>query len=142
MDLYFEEQYFLEDIVVEPQYLNSNLKEHLRLYLNKKYPKIYLNKGYIFNIEICKFLDNRINLSSQIVIPVEFRADIYIPKVNHIFQGTFKKGSTNKYQWVEVGPLIIFLKKVEVNLEDGVSVTVQITDMKPDKSICVGKILC
>jgi DNA-directed RNA polymerase subunit E'/Rpb7 len=141
MEPYFKETFFTESMVILPKHLNSNLYDHLRSQLANKYSKTYLNKGYIFNIQVTKILDNKITQSSQIVVDVEFRADIYVPKIGHTFQGELKKGLANKFQWVEIGPLTIFLNKVETHPINNIFVTIQITSIKFDNTICFGKLI-
>jgi DNA-directed RNA polymerase subunit E'/Rpb7 len=140
MEPYFTEHFLIEEVVLLPKYLDSNLFEHLRSILNNKYPKTYLNKGYIFNINVETILDNKISLSGQIIIKVKFRADLYIPKVDHVFQGEIKKSSVNKYHWVEIGPLTIYLNNIKAREENELA-TIQITNIKSDNTLCFGKIL-
>jgi DNA-directed RNA polymerase subunit E'/Rpb7 len=141
MEPYFKENFFTESMVISPKYLNFHLCDHLGSQLANKYSKTYLNKGYIFNIKVTKILDNKITLSGQIVVNVEFRADIYVPKIGHTFQGELKKGLANKFQWVEIGPLTIFLNKVGTQAIDDIFVTIQITSIKSDNTICFGKLI-
>lgn len=142
MEAYFEENIYTETMVVLPKYLDNNLFENLRLVLNNKYPKTYLNKGYIFNIKVLQILNNNITLSGQIVLTVEFRADIYLPKIGHIFQGQLQRGSTNKHQWIEIGPLIIFINsKDQSNHEENKIYKIKITNIKSDNTLCFGKIM-
>ena len=142
MEAYFEKNIFIETMVVLPKYLNSNLFTNLKTLLTTKYPKTYLNKGYIFNIKIRQILDNKITLSGQIVVTVEFEADLYTPKIGHIFQGEVKSSSANKFKWVEIKPLTIFLdsESSKVSLENEI-VKVQITNIKADNTFCFGKII-
>lgn len=142
MEAYFEENIYTETMVVLPKYLDNNLFENLRRLLLYKYPKTYLNKGYIFNIKVLQILDNTITLSGQIVLKVEFRADIYLPKINHVFQGQIQRGSANKHQWVEIGPLIIFINsKDQSHDEENKIYTIKITNIKSDNTLCFGKII-
>lgn len=143
MEAYFEENIFNETMVILPKLLDCNLFENLKMLLTCKYPKTYLNKGYIFNIKVLKILDNKITLSGQIVLVVEFRADIYVPKINHVFQGEVKKGSANKHRWVEIGPLTIFLdpNDTDKNAIEGKISTVKITNIKSDNTLCFGKLM-
>lgn len=144
MELYFEEKFFIHELVLLPKYLNSNLFETLRSILINKYPKTYLDKGYCFNIKVVRILDNKITLSGQIVLKIEFRADIYVPKIGHTFQSELKKGAVNKYQWVEIGPLTIFINDTDnlgpIESKDGL-IKVQITNIKSDNTLCFGKII-
>lgn len=140
MEHYFEEYFFVETMVVSPKYLDSKLHENLRLLLTQKYPKTYQNKGYIFNIKVDSILDNRITLSGQLVLKIKFKSDLYVPKVGHNFQGIIKKSMVNKHQWVEVPPLTIFLNTRADYGEDRL-VTVQITNIKSDNTLCFGKII-
>lgn len=142
MEPYFKEKIFRKTIVVLPSQLTTNLLENVRTLLTQKYLKTYLDEGYIFNIKILQIIDNRISLSGQIMVTVEFKADFYIPEVGHIFYGKIKSSLAKKIFWVEIGPLIIFLDSSEemVNLTKDF-VTVQIIDIKSDKTLCFGKIL-
>jgi len=139
MEPYLEEHYLTETMVVLPKFLDSYLFEHLRTILNEKYPKTYLNRGYIFNIRIVSILSNRITLAGQIILKVAFKANLYVPKVGHVFQGEIQRGSANKFQWIEVGPLTIFL--ADKNIENRGYVTVQITNIKADNTLCFGQII-
>lgn len=141
MEPYFEEYFFVETMVVLPKYLTQDLHENLRLLLTQKYPTTYQNKGYIFNIKVDTILDNNITLSGQIILKIKFKSDIYVPKAGHIFQGTVKKSMVNKHQRVEITPLVIFLNNVKVEYNEGQLVTVQITNVKVDNTLCFGKIL-
>lgn len=141
MEPYFKKNIFVESMVVLPEHLDSNLYTKLEQLLTKKYPQIYFDKGYIFNIKIIKILDNKITLTGQIVLKVEFEADIYTPQVGHIFEGKVKHASSNKFRWIEIEPLKIFLEsKNKVELEDKV-VNVQITNIKSDNTFCFGKLI-
>ncbi|CCV02361.1 DNA-directed RNA polymerase II subunit E [Invertebrate iridescent virus 30] len=139
MEPYFKEKYFIEEIVLLPKYLNLNLTDTIKNILKEKYPKTYLNHGYIFNIRNIEILDNKITLSDQIVIKVKFKVDIYVPEINHIFQGELKKGSINKFKWVEIGPLTIFIN--DTTKIDKTLVKVQIINIKSDNTLCFGKII-
>jgi len=141
MESYFEEKFFTSELVVLPKYLNSNLFETLRSILINKYPKTYLDKGYCFNIKVVRILDNKITLSGQIVLKIEFRADIYVPKIGHTFQSELKKGAVNKYHWVEIGPLTIFINDSTSFCSKGGLIKVQITNIKSDNTLCFGKII-
>jgi DNA-directed RNA polymerase subunit E'/Rpb7 len=141
MEPYFKKYFLIEEVVLPPKHLDSNLFENLRIILTNKYPKTYLNKGYIFNIKIISILDNKITLSSQIILKVKFQADLYVPKVDHIFQGEIKKSAVVKYHWVEIGPLKIYLNNIKSRGQENGPVTVQITDIKSDNTLCSGKIL-
>ncbi|CCV02008.1 DNA-directed RNA polymerase II subunit E [Invertebrate iridescent virus 22] len=139
MEPYFKEKYFIEEIVLLPKYLNLNLTDTIKNILKEKYPKTYLNHGYIFNIRNIEILDNKITLSDQIIIKVKFKADVYVPEINHIFQGELKKGSVNKFKWVEIGPLTIFIN--DATKTDKTLVKVQIINIKSDNTLCFGKII-
>lgn len=139
MEPYFKEKDFIEEIVLLPKYLDSNLSDTIKNILKKKYPKTYLNYGYIFNIRNIEVVDNKITLSDQIVIKVKFKADVYVPEINHIFQGELKKGSVNKFKWVEIGPLTIFIN--DTAKTEKVLVKVQIINIKSDNTLCFGKII-
>ncbi len=141
MEPYFEEHFLTETMVILPKFLDTNLFEHLRIMLTAKYPKTYLNKGYIFNIKIISVLDNKITLSGQIILKIKFRADLYVPKIGHIFEGEIKKGLANKFQWIEIGPLTIFLNDKTDDLVENVVKMVQITNIKVDNTLCFGKII-
>lgn len=142
MEPYFKEYIFIENMVAPPKILNTNLFENLRLILSEKYPKTYLDKGYIFNLKILKILDNIITLCGQIILTVKVRADLYTPKINHVFEGEIKSSSVNKYQWIEIGPLIIYLdsKTVKESLINK-TVKVKIISIKTDNTLCFGKII-
>ncbi|ADO00452.1 hypothetical protein WIV_gp108 [Wiseana iridescent virus] len=140
MEPYFEEKFFTTELVLLPKYLNSNLSETLRSILINKYPKTYLDKGYCFNIKVVRILDNKITLSGQIVLKIEFKADIYVPKIGHVFQSELKKGVVNKYHWVEIGPLTIFINDISPSKSYGL-IKVQITNIKSDNTLCFGKII-
>jgi DNA-directed RNA polymerase subunit E'/Rpb7 len=142
MEPYFKKHKFIETMVVLPIYLDHNLFENLRQILVYKYPKTYLNKGYIFNIKVLQILENSITLSGQIVLTVEFEADIYLPQINHIFQGQIQTGSANKHQWVEIGPLTIFINsKGQSNYENNSICAIKITNIKSDNTLCFGQII-
>lgn len=140
MEPYFKEYIFDEEVVVLPKYLNGDLMENLRLLLTNKYPKTFKNKGYISNIKVLSILDNIIKLSGQIIFKISIRSDLYIPEVNHTFTGQLKKGSDNKYQWVEIGPLIIYLIN-KIDLDAGSTITVKIVNIKSDNTLCFGKMI-
>jgi len=152
MDPYFKKYFFIEEIVINPAFLDANLFSKLKETLALKYPKTYQNKGYIFNIEIAQILDNRITLTGQIILKVNFCVDLYIPKVGHVFQSTVKRSTVNKYAWIEVWSnafekregmnMTIFLyTNSEDIFEDGQPVTVEIINVKPDNTLCFGKII-
>lgn len=141
MEPYFKKNIFTESMVVSPEYLNSNLFSNLKLLLTKKYPKTYLNKGYIYNIKILKISDNKITLSGQIVLMVEFEANIYTPQIGHIFQGKVKQSPMDfkKFKWVEIDDsLKIF---VDSKTADDKILNIQITNVKSDNTFCFGKII-
>ena len=96
---------FIENIVIHPKYLNKNLNEHLKLLLIKKYPLNYKNKGYIFNIKVDLILDNKITMSNQIILQVQFTCDLYTPKIGHIFHNIIQKSF--KYRWINVNSCLI-----------------------------------
>jgi len=139
MEPYFEEHIFTEELVVLPSYLNSNLLENLTLLLTQKYPRFYQKKGFIFNIKIIEILDNKITLSGQIILKLKFKATLYIPKLNDTFQSYIKKSNFNKHQWVEIGPLTIFLVTNEI-YEENQLVKVKITNIKSDNTLCFGQV--
>lgn len=140
MEPYFKEYIFDEEMVVLPKYLNENLMENLRLLLTNKYSKTFKNKGYITNIEVISILDNIITLSGQIIFKIRIRSDLYVPEVNHTFTGQLKRGSDNKFQWVEIGPLIIYLIN-KIDLDVGSTITVKIVNIKSDNTLCFGKVI-
>lgn len=140
MEPYFVEYFFIEEVVVLPVYLDHNLFENLRSILTQKYNNLYINKGYIFNINIVSILDNYITLSNQIIFKIKFKVDLYTPQVNHVFQGRVKKSSLNNRQWVEIGPLTIFLKTNKI-YEENQPVTVKIVSVKSDYTLCFGHVL-
>lgn len=137
MRKYLKKQFFTEELVIPPIYLNSTLYDNLKLLLNMKYPTIYKNKGYIFNITIDSILDNKITLSGQIIFKVMFNVDMYIPKIGHVFTGEIKSNSINKYQWIDIGPLLIYLKIKTTET----FATVEITSVKSDYTLCFGKVI-
>ena len=153
MDPYLKQQLFVETLVVHPRLLNHDLFQVLKRMIIEKYPQTYKNIGYIFNVTITNILDNRLNNSGQVVFDVQFRADVYIPTINHVFQGILKKSAISKYKWVDIGPLKIFVQgfaddsegcdndndNERLTPED--KVTVQITNVKVDNTICFGVIL-
>lgn len=141
MEPYFKERYFIEDIVLLPKYLNLKLCDTIKNILKNKYPKTYLTYGYIFNIRNIEILDNKITLSDQIIIKVKFKADIYVPEINHIFEGELKQGSVNKFKWVEIGPLTIFINDTTTLKAENSIVKVQIINIKSDNTLCFGKII-
>ena len=157
MDPYLKQQLFVETLVVHPRLLNHDLFQVLKRMIIEKYPQTYKNIGYIFNVTITNILDNRLNNSGQVVFDVQFRADVYIPKINHVFQAILKKSAISKYKWVDIGPLKIF---VQGFADDSVTrcpsgnerltpegsginklVTIQITNVKVDNTICFGTLI-
>ncbi len=130
---------FIENIVIHPKYLNKNLNEHLKLLLIKKYPLNYKNKGYIFNIKVDLILDNKITMSNQIILQVQFTCDLYTPKIGHIFHNIIQKSF--KYRWINVNSCLIYIEKNDVVYDESKPVTVEITKVKSDNTICFGKIL-
>jgi hypothetical protein len=76
-------------------------------------------------------------MNNQIILKVKFKADLYVPKINHVFQATIKKGNVNKYQWVEIGPLTIYLNTDKIYNENDL-VAVKITKIKSDNTLCFG----
>ncbi len=135
MRLYLKEYFFIETLVIHPQHLNSNLYENLRLMINNMYPETYQNKGYIFNVQVDSILNNRISLYGQIILQIKFKSYIYIPEIGHVFRGKVHK--SQKYQWIKVGPLFIYLSDCAAEQE----VTVQITSIKSDNTTCYGKVV-
>lgn len=136
---YLEQQLFVETLVVHPRLLNRDLFQVLKRMIIEKYPQTYKNIGYIFNVTITKISDNRLNNSGQVVFDVQFRADVYIPTINHVFRGILQKSAISKYKWVDIGPLKIFVQGFADDSDN--EVTVQITDVKVDNTICFGVIL-
>ena len=160
MDPYLKQQLFVETLVVHPRLLNHDLFQVLKRMIIEKYPQTYKNIGYIFNVTITHILDNRLNNSGQVVFDVQFRADVYIPTINHVFQGILKKSAISKYKWVDIGPLKIFVQgftddSVTRSTPEGCDnerltpegsginklVTVQITNVKVDNTICFGTLI-
>ena len=127
-------------MVIEPKYLGVDLFENLRLMLNQMYPKTFKNEGYIFNIKVDSIIDNKITSNGQIILYIKCSADLYVPQPGHTFQGILKKNVNNKFQWVEVPPLTIFLNE-SVEEGDNQVVSVRITDVKSDNTICRGVIV-
>ena len=152
MDPYLQQQLFVETLVVHPRLLNRDLFQVLKRMIIEKYPQTYKNIGYIFNVTITNILDNRLNNSGQVVFDVQFRADVYIPTINHVFQAILQKSAISKYKWVDIGPLKIFVQgfaddSVTRSTPEGCDnvtpedkVTVQITNVKVDNTICFGVI--
>jgi DNA-directed RNA polymerase subunit E'/Rpb7 len=138
MEQYLKKKVFIEDIVIHPKYLDKNLNEHLKSILTKKYSTNYKNKGFIFNIEIKSILDNKITMSNQIILNVQFICDLYTPEIGHIFHNTIKKSL--KYQWVKINSFIIHLQS-DVIYDENEPVTVEIINIKSDNTLCFGRIL-
>jgi hypothetical protein len=63
-----------------------------------------------------------------------------VPQINHVFQSKVKKSILNKHQWVEIGPLTIFLSTTET-YEENQSITVKIINVKSDYTLCFGQVL-
>lgn len=161
MDPYLKQQLFVETLVVHPRLLNHDLFQVLKRMIVEKYPQTYKNIGYIFNVTITNILDNRLNNSGHVVFDVQFQADVYIPKINHVFQAILKKSAISKYKWVDIGPLKIFVQgfaddsvtrcpKGNERLtpeESGINklvnklVTIRITNVKVDNTICFGTLI-
>lgn len=139
MEQYLERKSFVENIVLHPKFLDKNLYKHLELILTKKYFINYNNKGFIFNIKIDTILDNQISMSNQIVLKVQFSCDHYIPQVGHIFKGIVKK-NLNKYQWININSLIIYLQD-NVSYDENTLINVEITKVKNDNTLCFGKVV-
>jgi len=152
MEPYFEKYFFIEDMVVTPSLLGTRLFSNLESQLALKYPKTYQNKGYIFNIKVDKIIDNRITLCGQIVLKVKFCIDLYVPKVGHVFQSKLRRSISTKHSWIEVWSdsiiptdsegkkmcMTIFLD-IEEKYRDGDFISVKITNVKPDHTLCFGK---
>ena len=138
MEQYLKKKVFVENIALHPNYLDKNLNENLKIILTKKYPINYKNKGYIFNIKIKSVLDNKITMSNQIILKVQFTCDMYTPEVGHIFYSTVKKSL--KYQWISINSFIIYLQSDTI-YEENEPVTVEITNVKSDNTLCFGKVL-
>lgn len=137
MEPYLKEYFFIETMVIHPKYLNSNLRENLRQMINSLYPETYQNAGYIFDIRVDSVLNNRISLYGQIIFDVRFKSNIYTPAIGHVFQG--KVHRSKKYQWIKIGPLLVYLTDTD-NIERD-EITVQITSIKSDNTTCYGKVL-
>ena len=141
MDPYLKQQLFVETLVVHPSLLNHDLFQVLKRMIVEKYPQTYKNIGYIFNVTIANILDNRLNNSGQVVFDVQFRADVYIPTINHVFQAILKKSAISKYKWVDIGPLKIFVQGFADDSVINKLVTIQITNVKVDNTICFGTLM-
>lgn len=141
MDPYLKQQLFVETLVVHPSLLNHDLFQVLKRMIIEKYPQTYKNIGYIFNVTITNILDNRLNNSGQVVFDVQFRADVYIPTINHVFQAILKKSAISKYKWVDIGPLKIFVQGFADDSVINKLVTIQITNVKVDNTICFGTLI-
>jgi DNA-directed RNA polymerase subunit E'/Rpb7 len=139
MEPYLKDFLFIESMVIHPKYLNSSLCGNLRLMINNKYPETYQNKGYIFNICVDSVLNNRISLYGQIIFEVKFASNLYIPTIGHVFKGKVHK--SQKYQWIKIGPLLIYLMDTVEHKNEEDEVTVQITSVKSDNTTCYGKVL-
>jgi DNA-directed RNA polymerase subunit E'/Rpb7 len=137
MEPYLKDFVFIESMVIHPKYLNSSLYENLKLMINSKYPETYQNKGYIFNISVDSVISNKISLYGQIIFEVKFTSNLYIPTIGHVFKGKVHK--SQKYQWVKIGPLIIYLIDTAEHKND--EVTVEITSVKSDNTTCYGKVI-
>lgn len=141
MDPYLKQQLFVETLVVHPSLLNHDLFQVLKRMIVEKYPQTYKNIGYIFNVIITNILDNRLNNSGQVVFDIEFQADVYIPTINHVFQAILKKSAISKYKWVDIGPLKIFVQGFVDDSVINKLVTIQITNIKVDNTICFGTLI-
>ena len=139
MEQYLKKKVFVENIVLHPKYLDENLNENLKIILTKKYPTNYKNKGYIFNIKIKSILDNKITLSNQIILQVQFECDMYTPEVGHIFHSTIKKSL--KYQWININSSFIIYLQSNVIYNENEPLTVEITNVKSDNTLCFGRVL-
>lgn len=149
MEPYFEKYFFIEEMVVAPSLLGKQLFANLESQLALKYPKTYQDKGYIFNIKVDKILDNRITLCGQIILKVKFGIDLYVPKVGHVFQSKVMYSNATKHSWIEVWSgsnipkeeknyMTIFLD-LENDCKEGDIISVKITNVKPDYTLCFGK---
>jgi DNA-directed RNA polymerase subunit E'/Rpb7 len=138
MEHYQYTDYYTEDVVVTPCMLNYDLRDRVQELLEEKYPKTYKQKGYIFSISNVTILDNKITMSNQIVLKTSFDALMYTPKAGDEFECILKK--SNKHMWVEVGPMMIFLKGATARDEYS-TVVVRITDIKSDNTLCFGTIV-
>lgn len=141
MEPYFQERCFVEELVLLPKYLDVGLINTIKILLMNKYPKTYHNYGFIFNIRNIEVLDNKITLSDQIILKVKFKVDLYVPQNNHVFYGELKQGLINKYQWVEIGPLTIFIVSSPQDVPPDKLVKVRITNIKSDNTVCFGEII-
>jgi len=161
MEPYLEKFYFIESMVVLPKYLHSGLREHLRSMINQKYSNDvnmphdstlypsehflnkglkYQNKGYVYNIQIDSILNDKINPSGQVILEVRFKADLYQPKVGHIFESEINYG--RNHRWIQVGPLFIYLvDDAQKHQTTQLKVTVRIVSIKSDNSLCCGRIV-
>ena len=141
---FFNRKFLEEEMVIQPRHLTPNLFENLRLLLTSKYLKFYKNVGYIFNIQIEDIPDNKITLSGQICLVVKFTADLYIPKVDHIFRlfvTDIKTSVACKNYWVEIESFIIYLRPEDISVvKDAVEIDVKITSVKSDKTLCFGSL--
>lgn len=138
MEQYLKKKIFTENIVIHPKYLDKNLNENLKLILTKKYPIMYKNKGFIFNLEIDSILDNKITMSNQIILSVQFTCDLYTPEIGHIFHGIIEKNL--KYQWIKINSFIIYLQS-DIIYDENCPVIVKIINIKSDYTLCFGKVL-
>lgn len=143
MEPYLKDFFFVETMVIPPSYLNSNLRENLRLMISEKYPeKTYQDKGYIFDIRVDSILSNKISLYGQIIFEVRFKSSIYTPEIGHVFRGMMRR--SQKYQWIEIGPLFVYLADRSHDVATayvGNEVRVQITSIKANNTMCYGKVI-
>ena len=132
-------KFFEEEIVFNPKFLDENLFSTLKTMISEKYPKTFKNEGFIEKIEV-HHVDNRITMSGQIIMKINFSALILKPVIGSIFFGQVVKNS--KHCWVEVemetNKFPIFLRESQIS--PNTRVNVKITHVKSDNTVCFGEI--
>ena len=99
------------------------------------YPTSYLDKGFIFDIQVASVVNNRISPYGQIVLEVQFASRLYSPTIGHVFRG--RVHTSQRYRWIQIGPLLIYF----VDKVDQDEVTVRITSVKSDNTTCYGNVV-
>ncbi len=80
---YLKEEEFEETLLIHPKFLDSKLKDNIKLILQQKYPICFKNKGYVFNIKNIKILENVLDITTlgQIKCRVRFVLILYQPQI-------------------------------------------------------------
>jgi DNA-directed RNA polymerase subunit E'/Rpb7 len=141
-DNYLKEEEFEEILLIHPKFLDSQLKDNIKIILQQKYPICFKDKGYVFNIKNISILDNVLDITplGQIKCRVGFVLTLYQPKVGHVFQfRALKKSPVGEKYWVEIKPLIIFINNTMGRVEND-HVDVIITNVKTDNTLCFGSV--